>query len=348
MAVSGHRRRVTLAMAVTTAVALVAATTACSGSGDDEAGAEPARVDVDHRCDLGLNTARYNDTAVSDHGQHAHHEMAPGAEAAAVDFTLAEWAGVFVDEDLGLGADEVVDELGTDEMDVYRRHVEGGVLTHTLDPDPWMPMTDADECEQLAGELTALREVVTQFPTVGDAVAAGYTQGDTYYAGLGAHYQNWDLLSTEFDPARPLQLLYDGTTPDAHLVGVSYVVRRAGDAPPEGFTGQNDRWHRHRSYCLDLANGGVNLSSDVLSQVECEALGGSYLPNEDGWMLHAWVVPGCESDWGMFSGANPRLPFLPGGTTLTSGCNSGRSTTDRLRLDDRGSGPRIKEEANAT
>lgn len=342
---TGHRRRVTAAVAT---VVLAGAGTACSGADDDGVGAEPARVDLDDRCDLGLNTARYNDAAVTDHGRHAHHQMSAGAEAATVDFTLAEWAGVFVDEDLGLSAGEVVDELGTDEMAVYRRHVEGGVLTHTLGPDPWMPMTDDAACEDLAGELTALREVVAGYPTVADAVAAGYAQGDTYYAGLGVHYQNWDLLSTEFDPARPLQLLYDGTDPGAHLVGVSYVVRRAGAVPPEGFTGENDRWHRHGSYCLDLANGGVNLSSDVLSEAECTAIGGSHLPNEDGWMLHAWVVPGCESDWGVFSGANPRLPFLPGGATLTPGCNSGRSTTDRLQLDDRGSGPRIKEVAIAT
>jgi len=253
---------------------------------------------------------------------------------------------VFVDEDLGLTGDEVVDELAGD--DIYRRHVLGGVLTHTLDPDPWMPMTDSAGCEALAAELSELRQVVTGLPTVADAEAAGYTQGDTYYAGLGVHYQNWDLLSTEFDAAHPVQLLYDGTAPDAHLVGVSYVVSGTADTPPEGFTGENDRWHRHGSFCLDLEDGGVNLSSDVLSEAECTALGGTHVPNEDGWMLHTWVVPGCESDWGMFSGANPRLPYLPAGATFTAGCNSGSSTTDRLRLDDRGSGPRITEVSDAT
>jgi len=86
--------------------------------------------------------------------------------------------------------------------------------------------------------------------------------------------------------------------------------------------------------------------SDVTAR-QCAIARGAFMAIT-GWMVHAWVVPGCESDWGMFSGANPRLPYLPGGATLTSGCNSGRSTTDRLQLDDRGSGPRIKEEAIAT
>lgn len=339
MAVSGRRRRVV----ATVAAAGLLLVAACSGSGEDGADTAPAEVDVDGRCDLGLNTARYNDRAVTDHGAHADHEMVSASEPGEVDFTLDEWAGVFVDEELGLSGAEVVDELTTDELDVYRRHILGGVLTHSLEPDPWMPMADTADCEQLAGELGALRALVTQYPTVADAEAAGYTQGDTYYAGLGVHYQNWDLLSSRFDPVRPVQLLYDGTAPRAHLVGVSYVVQGGPDTPPEGFTGENDRWHRHRSFCLDLADGGVNLSSDVLSEAECTALGGSHLPNENGWMLHTWVVPGCESDWGMFSGANPRLPYLPDGTSFTAGCNSGRFTTDRLLLDDRGSGPRIEE-----
>jgi hypothetical protein len=345
MAVSGHRTRVAAAVAAG-GLLLVAACSGGDGAGAGTGPAVPAGLGVDGRCDLGLNTARYNDHAVTDHGEHADHAMAPASGPGEVDFTLDEWADVFVDEELGLSGDEVVDELAGD--DVYRRHILGGVLTHTLEPDPWMPMADTAACERLAGELGAVRELITRYPTVADALTAGYTQGDTYYAGLGVHYQNWDLLSSRFDPARPVQLLYDGTTPGAHLVGVSYVVQGGPDTPPEGFTGDNDRWHRHRSFCLDLAHGGVNLSSDVLDEAECAALGGSHLPNENGWMLHTWVVPGCESDWGIFSGANPRLPYRPDGSPFSAGCNSGRSTTDRLRLDDRGSGPRIEEVEHAT
>ena len=341
---SGRRRPQRL-VAVAVLGPLVVA--ACSGDGADADGesdpAEPAALDVDGRCDLGLNTARYNDGAVTDHAAHTHH-AAPAAPGAAVDFTLEEWAEVFVDEDLGRSGAEVVDDLAGD--DVYRRHIEGGVLTHSLGPDPWMPMTDPAACEALAGQLSELRAVVTGFSTVADAEAAGYTRGDRYFAGLGVHYQNYGLLSDWFDPARPVQFLYDGTEPDAHLVGVSYVVKGDTDTPPAGFAGDNDQWHRHHSFCLDDA--GVNISSDVLSPEECATLGGNHLLNQDGWMLHTWVVPGCESDWGVFSGANPRLPYLPEGAALTSGCNSGRSTTDRLQLDDRGSGPRIREEPIAT
>jgi hypothetical protein len=294
--------------------------------------AAEVRADPADRCDLGFNTARYNQQARLVHHQEDHEMVGE------VGFSLEEWAEVFVDEELGSSVDDVLDELASEE--IYRRHVLGGVLAHTLDPEPWIPMTDPADCQALATELGAARQVTVQFPTVADALAGGYTLGDSYYAGLGVHYQNWDYLSS-FDPGKPVQLLYDGTAPDSRLVGLSYVVAVPDGRPPEGFTGENDRWHRHRHYCLDLANGAVNLSSDVLSEQECAELGGTHMPNPNGWMLHVWVAPGCESDWGIFSGANPRLPYLPQGTSLAPGCNSGKAVTDRLEMDDSASGPSL-------
>ena len=288
-------------------------------------------ADAGDRCDLGLNTARFNDTAELVSAEHSH---AMGE----VDFTLEDWAGVFVDEELGMSVDEVIDALGSD--DIYRRHVLGGVLTPTLDPDPWSPVSDRSQCEALVGELRTAREVVARYPTVADAVAASYSRGDRYFAGLGVHYLGGGD-SDRFDLTRPAMLLFDGAEPSSHLVGLSYVVRHAGDAPPEGFTGANDRWHRHQSFCFDLSDGLVNLSSDVLSPAECAAIGGSFTPNPDLWMLHVWVVPGCENDWGMFAEANPRLPYLPSGTSLASGCNTGRVPADGLDLDARADGPTL-------
>lgn len=36
-------------------------------------------------------------------------------------------------------------------------------------------------------------------------------------------------------------------------------------------------------------------------------MGGVKQGGEAGWMNHVWTVPGCESPWGVFSGANPIL-----------------------------------------
>jgi hypothetical protein len=293
-------------------VLLVAA--GCSGAGAGSASEDDgAAVDSD-RCDLDLNTERFNDTTGQGDPAAMHHDAVAG-DPSTIHFTVLQWAKVFADPDLGMSATEVADAVDADV--IYRRHVLAGVLTHTLDPDPWLPLTDPATCDALSGELDEVRGVVDRFPTVADAVAAGYTLGDSYFAGLGVHYQNWDLLGG-FDPANPVQLLYDGSEDDAHLVGVSYVVRSAGALPPVGFTGGNDHWHRHGRFCLDA--DAVNLATDVLSDAECASRGGRVALNTDGWMLHVWVVPGCESDWGVFSAANPRLPYLPDGVRLARGC----------------------------
>ena len=142
----------------------------------------------------------------------------------------------------GLTGDEVVAELAGADRDVYRRHILGGVLTHSLGPDPWTPMSDAAACDgagRRAERAAGGRH--RRLPDRGRRRGRRLHPGRHYYAGLGVHYQNWGLLSAEFDPARPVQLLYDGTAPDAHLVGVSYVVSADPDTPPEGFTGENDR-----------------------------------------------------------------------------------------------------------
>jgi hypothetical protein len=318
------------------AVVVIVAVLAGGCGGAREAGSNAdARAHAEahaERCDLGFNTATYNRTTTLVRHHHDHHEVGD------VDFTLEEWAEVFVDEELGMTVEEVVDEIET--LDIYRRHVLGGVLTPTLEPDPWRPMTDRGECEALAGELREARAAAARHPTVADAVADGYRLGDSYYAGLGVHYQNWDHLDA-FEPGRPVQLLYDGTDAGSTLVGLSYVVSLTGEVPPEGFTGDNDRWHRHRSFCLDVDNGTVNLGSDVLSPDECAGLGGTFVPNTNLWMLHTWLVPGCESDWGIYSGANPRLPYVPEHADLASGCHSGKTHADPLDLDEARGGPDI-------
>jgi hypothetical protein len=317
---SGHGLRMGGAV-VFVAVALVAA--ACSGDDDGgsnaasdsgaDAGASPDGTSS--RCDLGFNTDAFNDsTELQHHQAHDHMEMGQ------VDFTLAQWADVFANPDVGMTPQKVLDGLA--DNDIYSRHVLAGVLTHRLGPDPWIAMTDPAQCDLLSGELDRAREAAARFPTVADALAAGYDQGDVYYAGLGVHYQHWGLLG-DFDPGRPVQLLYDGTDPASTLVGLSYVVTLEGDVAPEGFTGDNDQWHRHDSWCLDQAHGSLNLAADVLSPEECAALGGTHMPNTSAWMLHVWVVPGCGSDWGIFSSANPRLPYIPPSARLVSGCTAG-------------------------
>ncbi len=142
-----------------------------------------------------------------------------------------------------------------------------------------------------------------KYPTVTDAEAAGSRMAVPYVPLIGAHYLRDDRIRAPFSVERPAMLLYDGTRPDSQVVGLSYYVTNPTE--PDGFAGDADRWHRHVGLCLD--DRLVVVGGEVLSVKECEALGGRKFDGADGWMLHAWVVPGWESPEGVFSAENRSL-----------------------------------------
>jgi hypothetical protein len=309
-----------------------------TAAGGDHAGGHhgdtPALANVDdsERCDLGFNTAAYNEAAQP--GMPHHTDDTEG-----VDFTLEEWAEVFVDPEGGLPASVVVDFI--EQRPPLREGIMGGSLTHTLDPDPWNPITDQDECAALAGELARAKAVAAQHPTVADAEAAGYRRVTNYLPGIAAHYMNFDHLQDGFVLEQPEMLLYDGDGPDASIVGLSYYILHEGDEEPaEGFTGDNDHYHRHVGLCI---RDGVVAAGSSTSEEDCAALGGRKSDGASGWMSHVWIAPGCESDWGVFSGANPQLSVrAPGDTSsVPPGCGTGKTIDDDLGFDASGEGPEL-------
>jgi hypothetical protein len=172
-------------------------------------------------------------------------------------------------------------------------------------PIPWTAMVDRAQCDRLSDELAEARAVAERYPTVADATAAGWFRVTPYVSGIAAHYMNFGLVDSTFEIDKPEMLLFDGTDPDSHIVGLSYYIREDGTAPPtQGFVGDNDTYHRHFGLCIGA--GGV-IGDSTLTEEECNAIGGSKSNGTDGWMSHAWVVPGCESPWGVFSGENPVL-----------------------------------------
>ncbi len=100
----------------------------------------------------------------------------------------------------------------------------------------------------------------------------------------------------------------------------------------QGFTGANDHSHRHVGLCQGA--GGV-IGDSTLTAEECAARGGVKADGSKGWMSHAWVVPGCESPWGVFSAASP---LLDGELSRHSGDDdggcAGSAVRDRYGLDD--------------
>ena len=198
-------------------------------------------------------------------------------------------------------------------------------------PAPWVAMTDRSDCAALAGELDRARATAMRYPTVADAVAAGYQQTTTFVPGIAAHYMKFDLVDGTFDIEQPEMLLYDGNAAGAHVVGLSYYLLHAGDAEPtQGFTGPNDHFHRHVGLCM---RDNLVIGDSTTTVESCAAMGGTKATGGNGWMNHVWVVPGCESPWGTFSGASPVMdPGLTRSSAQNAGGCAGSGVRDRYDL----------------
>jgi hypothetical protein len=173
------------------------------------------------------------------------------------------------------------------------------------------PLT-SEEQQRLNLEMRAARTVIDRYPTVAAAEAGGYHMSTVYVPCIGAHYTNTGLVA-KFDPAAPSELLYDGTSPDAKIVGLSYLVFHPG-GPPEGFAGENDHWHQHNANGGLCMKGGVVVGGEDVDEQACAKRGGRKVILRDIWMVHAWVAPGYECSWGVFAGECPELGGRVGGT----------------------------------
>jgi hypothetical protein len=170
----------------------------------------------------------------------------------------------------------------------------------------------AEERVTLEAQMRAARTVIDKYPTVAAAEADGYHKSTPYVPCIGAHYTNVGKVAV-FDPAAPSELLYDGTNPDSKIVGLSYLVFHA-DGPPEGFAGENDHWHQHNANGGLCLKGGLVVGGEDTSKEDCAARGGRKTLLRGIWMVHAWVSPGFECSWGVFSGECPELGGKIGGT----------------------------------
>ncbi len=177
-------------------------------------------------------------------------------------------------------------------------HGHGGDMSAAV-----LPVDNATRAK-LARELIGAREVAESYPTVADAEAAGYRKVTPYIPLIGAHYIKYLTVDGTFVLDEPEMLLYDGTSKTSNMVGLSYYVR--GKSEPAGFAGANDHWHRHIGLCFDQRKGLV-VGNEQTSVAECVKAGGVKIDGSDGWMAHAWVVPGWESTEGVFSPENPQL-----------------------------------------
>ena len=297
---------------------------AAAGHDDGHAhGAEPtggetafAALAADDVCDTDTNVASYYaelSALGGDHhadgstaGGHGH-----GAGSEAETQLLVEFAA---ENDIPLDEatiDQMTSVLGSEPSVVLTsgEHGAGGPFVG-LDghgaPQHWTPLTDPAECEQLQFELDAALAVGEAHPTVQDALAAGYVKATGYIEGIAAHYiELSELMDPAFDAAAPEMLLYDGDQPTSRMIGISYATfsTEVIDPAGHGFTGPNDYPHNHDGLCT---RGGLVVGGESTSDEECARRGGAKI-GAALQMIHAWVVPGCESPYGMFSAENPVL-----------------------------------------
>ncbi|HEX4904327.1 MAG TPA: hypothetical protein VFU93_02665 [Acidimicrobiales bacterium] len=181
------------------------------------------------------------------------------------------------------------------------------IVQTTLDP-----VTQAE----LDRQLDITRELAAEFPTLQDAVDAGYRRAGPYVPGLGVHmikfdgegYLNPDGVMDDVDLRHPLSLLYLGTDADAELGGFMYYA--ATTEEPAGFPGRNDGWHYHENLCaVPAADGFLDFPFGPdfgATQAQCDTVGGNLM--DSNWMIHVWTVPGwddMEDYGGVFAEMHP-------------------------------------------
>jgi hypothetical protein len=190
-----------------------------------------------------------------------------------------------------------------------------------------------NQCMTVGHQFDQAKAYAEQYPTLGDAVDAGFNNTFNFIPGMGTHHglnsitpelladPTFDphdpilpnsIIDDVFDPAQPEFLQYNGNGRDAVLVGMSYYVRTDTGLPPEGFVGNNDWWHHHPTLCLDRTTAVA--SSPNISDAACASRDGVNVHLGDYYMLHLWVVDDLEYHADVHAPMHPCI--LPGGAVF--------------------------------
>jgi hypothetical protein len=177
-----------------------------------------------------------------------------------------------------------------------------------------------DTRAQLAHQVETTIATAKRYPTVADAMAAGYQRVGPYLPGIGAHFIrlspegfNLDGVMDDSDLEHPLAIIYSGTDPADQVAGFMYYSM--AKTQPKGFAGANDVWHFHEDLCLKYSGTAIDAPYGLdhsATKRQCEAAGGRLMAQTQ-WMVHVWSVPGWESRQGLFGEVNPGL-MCPDGT----------------------------------
>ena len=176
------------------------------------------------------------------------------------------------------------------------------VMPGNMRPDMVMAPLTAPVCRILRGQLALASRAALRLPTLASARRAGHRAVGYYLPGMGLHMLTPRGIGAVFDPSMPTYLLYDGTTPTARISGLAYMVDDPRDAIPDFFVGDHDMPHGH-AFCPRRPGWSGDRVPGEPGCTHANAVD----PNR--WMIHAWVVPGRPSPWGVFSTLNPNLTW---------------------------------------
>lgn len=197
-------------------------------------------------------------------------------------------------------------------------------LAEDLADRPTIVDFSGPERAKLGEQLTQARAVALRYPTVADALAAGYELTTPYAPGTGSHFgkdADTQAPGAVLDIERPQSLLYDGVEPTSRVLGLMYV-QLGGDEAPDGFAGPLDRWNAFPGQCLapDTVDP-LFPTKDSVTEAECDAGGGRFL-DITAWIQHVWVVPGWEAPGGVFAPYNADIVCADGSndTDPVNGC----------------------------
>lgn len=193
-----------------------------------------------------------------------------------------------------------------------------GFAARHMDMTAARPATARDSA-RAARIVRALRVATAKYRDVSVAVKDGYRMfAPNVKEQRVYHFTNYRSAiasSFGFDPAKPTSLLYrKGEDGALVLIGAMYTApKRATEAQldarvPLGIA----RWHRHVNICVppmrerqrwrEVHDGAPVFGplSPIATKPACDAVGGRFLPQIFGWMVHANVYAGDDPKqiWG--------------------------------------------------
>ena len=180
--------------------------------------------------------------------------------------------------------------------------------SHHMDMGPHMKMTelrplqpgDQQKADAIAQAARAAAEKYTDYKV---ALADGYKIFLPNVPQKQYHFTNyayaWEARS-HFDASKPTSLLYEKEGDGYKLLGVMYTAKK--DATEDDLNSRIPlsiaQWHAHVNLCLpprdknqdDVLPRGTKfgLRGSIATKEECDAVGGKFVPQIFGWMVHVY------------------------------------------------------------